>query len=451
MRSQALDAGGMAYFHRTMTGTHCRFELHQRRGRDPFALRIGVEVRIIDGNELRGVTGYCCDAKAFGDATVASPIIARRLHCAIVRKLTRMVSRAERWDDEPAIRIYHTYYLATPAAHRVGSTLFHDRNEVTVLPTRWYHHGPVTAIMIGSDGSSEADTKASAFEKLSEWLDLATLVIGQAIPMWTGKWPARHRLPRRIQTIGDVGNGVGVLYPETASIPPFEAFRLWDLVPVAWRAVNTLASGDRERYVRALLAYRAAVDSESASPTQASVAVVAALAALGSTYRQRCAGDVRCTSCGLLGRHEVVGERKAIVALCKEELALDARESYYKEMKECLFRVHGHQRSGYVHDAQLRHAEVQGLGRLPLSLPGSHGAAREELIVFQDLTYVLDLTRWTMLAWLSRRSAGQRLIPFGHDSLPRRRAELRTSEGSVRADRWSQIFPPRPDEADAAK
>jgi len=145
-------------------------------------------------------------------------------------------------------------------------------------------------------------------------------------------------------------------------------------------------------------------------------------------------------------KHDRVGDRRAIGTMLVRELGIEAGSQYASDLYKLIGRVYYGQRSGFVHDAQLRHGEQSSKVGYPVCMPGKRGQYRAEYGDVRDLYTLREIVSWAILAWLDRRSPSVRIVPSGRDHLPRLSPHWRVvSEGVVRSDRMSQITPGVPE------
>jgi len=148
-----------------------------------------------------------------------------------------------------------------------------------------------------------------------------------------------------------------------------------------------------------IFAYYTAKEVLSKFPTLAVVALVASL----KLFRRvsKCEGSVSCSRCGELDyRHDLKGEARSISdSLCEEFglSATDERRIAIGELVKDIYRTH---RSGYVHDAILRHGEF-GV-QLPAHVPDAKAAISKRLLRQNQLMTIDLLARRAILQRVCR-------------------------------------------------
>lgn len=161
--------------------------------------------------------------------------------------------------------------------------------------------------------------------------------------------------------------------------------------------VRKLAGNSRTKFFNSLFAYHVGMQLRSKHPTLATVCFLAALAPLG--VRTVCDEKLTCPSHGPLTiRHDIIGERAAILELLSDLLALGPEAK--DRLDRLLSRVHRKQRSGFVHNALLSHGEYQKVQML--SLPSDDGPVSELLQRRDDMRSLEEVTRWGLIGWCAR-------------------------------------------------
>lgn len=150
-----------------------------------------------------------------------------------------------------------------------------------------------------------------------------------------------------------------------------------------WRAIHAWAGGQ---------------EIQSNQPTLASVAFIAGLSAFSNPHD--CIGDVTCSRCGNPPLNKKIGKTDAIVEDLATTLQLNKEDR--KKTRSLIRKVYDKQRSSYVHDAVLRHAEMQdgeSIGR-----PAETRIVGRLLEMSEDLTSVNRLARRSVIARLTNYS-----------------------------------------------
>jgi hypothetical protein len=154
----------------------------------------------------------------------------------------------------------------------------------------------------------------------------------------------------------------------------------------------------------ALFAYYSALGSANKLATVSVVSHLAALGALSKDKREKCSGDVTCSTCGALPwRHDRVSETGAITQTILEMCDITEPDRQ-RVVKGLVRRVHGEQRSAYVHAAQLRHFEYTAGQGQPGATPSNEAATQKVYEYLVDSQSIATLTRSTLIAWIFRQS-----------------------------------------------
>lgn len=143
-----------------------------------------------------------------------------------------------------------------------------------------------------------------------------------------------------------------------------------------------------------IFAYYTAKELLNKFPTVATVALIASL----KLFRRnsKCEGAITCANCGILNfHHDLNGEAQSISDSLCEEFALGALDQKRNDLQGVVKQVYRAHRSGYVHDAILRHGEFGT--QLPDHLPDEKAAISERLTRQNQLMTMELLTRRVLL------------------------------------------------------
>jgi len=451
IRSSVQAANGTSYYYPIGTKTRCRHEWHHSHDGDRFALRLGVQFEVSPGRSIRRVNAYCALAAAYETSTVGRPGLDAASLRRAKRRLQRIVETATTWNEQAQRRCHYSFLLSLPHGFGLADRFITRDQGTTAFKTRIWRHDRMTALVIHLDAVSRQDGRSEALALFERWRCCATLLVGQHVAEYNRPIPHSCRGVTMVRDLAAILRAEARIYPRTSILAPVAECNtlLPAAMPQVWMDMHQLNPQEADRYWRALFAFDAAMAVDATSPTLASVAYIAALGALSGANREKCKGDLSCSSCGALSfRHDLIGDQKATLAMCMRELHLSSRSAKAKTIATVLRRVYSTQRSSYVHDAVLRHSEHLSKYRVPQCMPTTGGRRRAEYESAADLARVRDIVRSVMLSWLEKRSTVRYFRSQSERLPPLRHRVTYQSEGSARGDRLSQMKPETTEEID---
>lgn len=223
-----------------------------------------------------------------------------------------------------------------------------------------------------------------------------SVLSGQSFTVTNIDWPRSKKWPQ----ISAEPFSLGDAYPRSRfDVDLTSRYGLPDLSKEAATAVEIVsdASALEHDVWLAMHALARGIELHSDQPTLASVAYSAALSSTVSPVY--CVGEVSCNKCGERPRHYETGDAKSITVAVS--LALGLNEDETKECEKLVRRVYSRQRSSYVHDGKLRHAEIDGHRGGASGRPEAKGAHSPVLGFSEDLSNIQMLARRFLVSKLS--------------------------------------------------
>jgi hypothetical protein len=392
--------------------TTCRFEWHRRWRRQEFALRVLLFLDVGDGRDLERIWVYVARGSAFEDSSQGAPDLTEAELGRLVKHVEESVAMALGRCDSTQWSTHHLVFHAKVPPYRTVGELVRTRDSVvTVYPSKVQNGERMSAVGLSVRAATETAAEAPALRQLHLLYALLTLASRQVFASASPKWSRKDRFVRGLPDPEDADQAR--LYPEgSLDVPPEERdVRFTDRLRWVWERYHLLDEGEAERFSSALFAYHTGLDSYRTSSdrgTIATVAFVAALGALAADRVQKCNGDLACSKCGGLGgfRHNLVGDRVAVVALASEVLGFTPGSDERRALNKLMGRVYGGQRSSFVHAAVLRHEEFhQGQG-LPHAFPTPSSPTREVYQYKKDAITLENVCRHVLLGWLAGHDGG---------------------------------------------
>ena len=422
--------------------TVCRYEWPRKRGKEPFALRLGFLV-IVRDEDLKEIHSYITTNDAVQNPEADLPKIPTRLFSVLKQELIDALSGVFEAPSEMVVHErYSIFYIEM--AGSVGEAVTLGDGNVVVFPTRIIRKTRkwVSAVAVKATAASPEGAKLSALHTMSLFCALATLADGRAYK--TVQVPVRRNVPRTkvFESLAEIT--LDILYSMSNRLPGTwnEHLSFGPKSNAVWNSYHELGEEDRERVMPALFAYYTGKDIQDKQPTLAIVGFVAALSALAGDEKQQCPGRITCSVCGVLKfNHQIVGDRAAVTSLiCRLLEIVDSDKQ--KEIKNLIGRVYREQRSAYVHGAILRYEEYHKQTNLPAAFPTASEPVRSLYFYKRDLDAISRITRRVLLEWIAENSGDH----FDRELFDLKEIKIE-SAGSVEAvmtlpaGRWVQIIP----------
>lgn len=271
----------------------------------------------------------------------------------------------------------------------------------------------VVGIHVKAHFESQANKYAGPiFNKLELLLSLLFAIKVEKIPVnFNEKFsPKETILGKRVK--------IGELYPQSDYIK-LEHPLLTDsseLIEMGLKLVSNNALYEDEIFWNSVSAYVSGLKIQGYYPTLSSVAFITSLAAFSKP--KKCNGKLSCTECGDLEfKHNLQGDKISIIEDVKNVLKINSENS--EKLEKIIKNVYDKQRSSFVHDAVLRHAEIEkeGMAQLEVYRPQTT-AISKEIKFKEDLDSIKGITRQYLLHKLLKFDAEiQKIIDSDIDYL----------------------------------
>jgi hypothetical protein len=174
--------------------TVCRYEWPRKRGKDPFALRLGFVV-IVRDEDLKEIHSYITTNDAVQNPEADVPKIPTRLFNILKQELIDALTEVFGASSEIAIHErYSIFYIEMSGSVGNGGAL--GDGDVVLLPTRIIRKTKkwVSAVAVKAIAASEEGAKLSALHTMSLFCALIRLADGRAHK--TMQVPIRRNVPR---------------------------------------------------------------------------------------------------------------------------------------------------------------------------------------------------------------------------------------------------------------
>lgn len=375
----------------------CRYEWFLNYQKDPYGIRVSTYFDV--GDE---------DIKALPFMVSWGPRFASNIGTQFSKEIQRRVAKEIQSVLMDVNRIIHdkphkmwTFlsHVELPPGQGVGKTVAGEFITVYNSVQRKKQGNLLTAIGIHLPAHFGAQAKNIGRPIFNKFISLLSLLAGAPIRK------TRIERPKKFK-VKEVFEGKDVptekIYPMTCyRVARKQQFDLMDIVSVATDLIAQQSIRDDQILWRSINAYVSGQEIKQSQPTLSSVAFIASLAAYSS--RLQCHGEVTCSTCGNLRsfHHDLVSEKDSIIETIRTVLEIKSGSSEDRDLHNLIRQVHSEQRSAFVHDAALRHAELDKDSEL--GHPGESKIISDELEFEENLESVQEIARRVLLF---------RLLPF---------------------------------------
>ena len=271
-----------------------------------------------------------------------------------------------------------------------------DSNVITVYPsTQHKKEGTlISAVGVHILAHFRAQAKNIGIPIFDKFIALLSLLAGNPITKARVQWPKNFKF-------NDIFEGEGApieqIYPMTRyRIAPRQHSDLTDVVKIAVDLISQPSITNDEVLWQSINAYVAGQEIKQNQPTLSSVAFIASLAAYSKGMK--CDGNITCSKCGDLENfhHNLVSEKDALIETIRNALLIELDSEEMGTLRNLIRDVYSKQRSAFVHDAKLRHAELDNKN-VELGHPGERKMVCEELEFVEDLNSIQEIARRVLL------------------------------------------------------
>ena len=385
--------GGSFYYPRFPDKkTRCRYEWFLSYKKDPYGIRISTYFDV--GNEdikrlpflLSWGPRFACNVGTqFSKATQKRIVEEIQFVLSDINKLIR---------KEPYEIWTFLSHMGLPPGWGIEHTVASDL--VTVHPSvRPKREGTLlSAIGVHIPAHFRAQAKGIGPPIFDKFIALLSLLAGTKITKARVEWPKNFKFENAFK-----GKDAPMekIYPMTRyTIAPRQHSDLTDMVEIAIDLIAQPSIANDKVLWQSINAFVAGQEIRQSQPTLSSVAFIASLTAYSK--KTRCNGDVMCSKCGTLKSfsHDLVSEKEALIETIRNALLIERDSEELKSLHNLIKDVHSKQRSAFVHDAVLRHAELDD-EELQLGHPGESKIVREELEFMEDLNSIQEIARRVLL------------------------------------------------------
>lgn len=391
--------GGSFYYPRFPDKrTRCRYEWFLSYKRDHYGIRISTYLDV--GNEDIVELPFLLSWGPRFASNVGTPYSK-----AIQKKIIEEIHSV--WADinkiiheEPRIIWTFLSHIDVPPGRGIEHIV--DSNVITVYPSAQHKKegGMLSAVGVHIPAHFRAQAKNIGLPIFDKFIALLSLLVGNPITKSKVKWPKNFKF-------NDAFEGKDApmeqIYPMTRyKIAPRQHSDLTDVVKIAVDLISQPSIANDEVLWQSINAYVAGQEIKQSQPTLSSVAFIASLAAYSK--EMKCDGNITCSKCGNLNnfRHNLVSEKNALIETIGNALPIELDFEEMETLRNLIRDVYSKQRSTFVHDAKLRHAELDK-ENVQLGHPEESRIVCETLEFMEDLNSIQEIARRVLL---------HRLAPF---------------------------------------
>jgi hypothetical protein len=350
---------------------------------------------------------YAADHPKNGQIPEFSPSQQKRFQKSVIDTL----KLATDWRSQLECKQFHTVHYIKLHAQGLLQTAFDlPALKALVLPTVLLgkENARVSAIIQTVSARFRDEAKQTSARQFSKLLALLTLAAGQHFEPYRStlgrirlKEFAKHVHPalalEQVYPKGKYKNGT---HPNDQA--------LWNGLRSVSAHYSTLDTALQRKLGDSIFAYYTAKEMLSNFPTVAAVALIASLKLFRKIHK--CDGSVICSRCGSLNyRHDLKGESRSISDAVCDEFGLGPADERRIALGAVLKDIYSTHRSGYVHDAILRHGEFNQ--QLPDHLPSTNEAISRQLR-WRNGLMTMDLVSRRALLHCIHRLAGKEFDPL---------------------------------------
>lgn len=364
---------------------------------------------VVGSSDIGKIDCYLVDTSENGEAQFTGKHFSSLIEFAQNESLRVFDGAIEQLSKVESTKTNVVFYLDLGSLDPVFQEIQTDDKKFTVIQTRLLEeHKRVSAITVEANEKNQEMAKATALRDVATITALMTLGAGALIKTTTISWDKKTPAPQFI----DIGRSYQArsYYPKNSRRfnKGENSPRLSASILFTWSAFDRLNNGDRAVFLNAVFAYQTAKELAHTQSTLSVIAYIASLSAISKTVKKQCKGSIACTECGDLDfRHDLVGDKRAVITTVAELLNIGSETSEYKELKRMIGRVYQEQRSAYVHGATLRHNEYFRQHSAPSALPTNAKYVSDVFFYGRDLGSIEEIVRQSLLRWLALKSGNE--------------------------------------------
>lgn len=394
--------GGSFYYPRFPDKrTRCRYEWFLSYKKDPYGIRISTYFDVGDKDIMELPFLLSWGPRFASNAGTQFSKITQKRIVEEIQSVGRDINKIIH--EEPRIIWTFLSHIDLPPGRGIEHVVTSDF--ITVYPSvRHKKEGVLlSAVGVHIPAHFRAQAKNIGLPIFDKFIALLSLLSGAPIARARVKWPKNFKFNDAFE-----GKDVSIekLYPMTRyEIALKQLSDLTDIIKIAVNLISQPSIVNNQVLWRSTNAYVAGQEIKQNQPTLSSVAFIASLAAYSK--ETKCDGNVTCSKCGNLSvakgfRHDLVSEKDSLIEAVRNALLMEPDSKEMKTLRNLIRDVHSKQRSAFVHDAKLRHAELDK-ENAQLGHPGESKIVCEELEFMEDLNSIQEIARRVLLS---------RLLPF---------------------------------------
>ena len=396
----ATNLGGYFYWppkNRKSGVTKCRYDWFMRLGAEKYGLRL-VIVFDVGASDVQSLAIHLLPGKR---TQQVDNLVTERIEQRAKSEIERVLADAKGIQDGTKLKDYFPIlYIKWPLNWSMDRDQFNRHGAIYASAYNAKTREHISAVTLTTRAYSEPAALARLTPSIDKLVALLSLLCKESV---------------RIENVDLLKNrkhkAVWELLPKSTDVYATTRYKRPnsrsqtsgqnDAAEVARLALKLLSDSeiDKDEVLwRAIYAFVSGQELQAKHSTLSSIAFVAALAAFSKT--ELCSGTVTCADCGARPPHQNKGEVDGMTDHAASTLHLGPDDR--QEVRNLLRDVHSRQRSSYVHDAVLRHAEIKD-SPVSMARPTDTAPATELLKFKEDLHNLVRLVRRNLLERLCQR------------------------------------------------
>lgn len=394
-----LERRGASFYYPRFHGnkTRCRYEWFLNYQKDPYGIRISTYFDVGD-EDIEELPFMLSWGPRFA-SSIGTPFN-KQTQKRVTKEIKSVLMDINRIIHEKTPKIWtFLSHVKLPPGTGIEQTITSEFITVYNSVQHKKEGNLLTAISINLPAHFGAQVKRAGTPIFDKFITLLSLLIGASIKKARTKWPKKFKFK---EVFEGKGVPIGKIYPMICyKIAPRQHFDLTDITKIAIDLMAQQSFINDQVLWRSINAYVSGQEIKQSQPTLSSTAFIASLAAYSS--KRQCDGEVTCSKCGNLKdfHHDLVSERYSLIEIIKNVLQIETDSDKARDLHNLIGDVYYEQRSAFLHDAVLRHAELDK--DVQLGHPEKNKIVSKELKFKEDLDSIQRIARRVLLF---------RLLPF---------------------------------------
>lgn len=395
------ERGGItSYYPRkpSNNATMCRYEWFMNYEDDPYGIRISTLFIVEDKdiNELTFLLSWGSNLKSKVGTSFSEDLLKdiKNEIQSFLSDLNEVINK------KPNIIWTLVYYLDLKPGNGIKESINNDI--MTIYPTvKHIKKGNlITAIGMHIHAHYKSEAKNKWFYSFNKTVTLLSLFLDSTCKR------AIIELPEGFEQPTFEGKDISTekIYPmEDYTYETGEIFEIKDIFSIVINLMSISSLHNDKKLWQSINAYVAGQEIQNNQPTLSSVAFITSLAAFSKGLK--CNGEIICSKCGNLENfhHNLKSEKDSLIEDISKTLQIDSNAEKMKDLENLIKNVYYKQRSAFVHDAILRHSELDKDIKIEILHPTDKKNISKKLEFDEDLRSIQHLARAVLL---------HKLLPF---------------------------------------